>query len=116
MPTQAETTDVETEIEEMAAYAEPEVPAVPSAPTEIQTPTVSGGIRTWGPYADYTFVTTDWGEYGVPKGKVLFFEERMVWDNKEKRRRPTLMPFYVNPGEPLVASDAGLPHTIEELP
>jgi len=90
-----------------------EPPAVQLAPTEVENVTDGDMTRTWGPFNDYTFVSTSWGEYGVPKGKVLFFNVEDVWDNKEKRfdRRP--MPYYVNPGEPLVPVKPNLPNTIE---
>lgn len=95
-------------------YPDVDVSDVQTAPTEIQDAELPDGtVRTWGPYSDYTFVTVAWGEYGVPKGKVLFFEWREVWNNKEKRFENRLMPFYVRPGEPLIADDGGLPDTID---
>lgn len=85
------------------------------APSEVVDVSAKAQERqTWGPFSDYQYVTTNWGEYGVPKGKVLFFETRQIWNNKEKRLQEYPMPYYVNPGEPLVAKDRGLPDTIEK--
>ena len=45
---------------------------------------------SWGPFDDYEFVTTPYGEYGVPAGKVLErFEE-----TKDRRGRTVYRPIY----------------------
>lgn len=83
------------------------------APTEVEVVNDGDTTRTWGPYSDYQFVQTSWGEYGVPKGKVLFFQVEEVWNNKEKRFESRPMPYYVDAGAPLIAVKPGLPDTIE---
>lgn len=87
--------------------------AVQLAPTEVQNVNDGDTKRTWGPFTDYQFVQTSWGEYGVPAGKVLFFNVEEVWNNKEKRFENRPMPYYVNPGEPLIPVRPNLPNTIE---
>jgi len=83
------------------------------APTEVEVVNDGNTARTWGPYSDYQFVQTSWGEYGVPKDKVLFFQVEEVWNNKEHRFENRPMPYYVNPGEPLIPVKPKLPDTIE---
>lgn len=90
-----------------------EAPAVQLAPTEVERVSTTDVTRTWGPFDDYQFVQTSWGEYGVPRGKVLFFREEDIWDNKAKRVHRAPMPYYVNPGEPLIPVKSGLPNTVE---
>jgi hypothetical protein len=55
--------------------------------------------QTWGPYNDYQFVTTPYGEYGVPAGRVLVRFElaktrsgdpymKPIYEGKDKMRTP----------------------------
>jgi hypothetical protein len=56
--------------------------------TPVQSP------DSWGPYADYTLVTTAWGEYGVPAGQIMTFEIRKVKNLKSGEIEDRPMPQY----------------------
>ena len=48
----------------------------------------------YGPYKDYTFVPTEFGEYAVPVGKVLFFIGKLKLNNDTKRMELKPYPAY----------------------
>lgn len=60
----------------------------PKKVTPVQSP------DSWGPYADYTLVTTAWGEYAVPAGKILTFEIKKVKNLKSGEIEDRPMPQY----------------------
>ena len=68
----------------------PARPATPSTPF--------GEIEEWGPYDDYFLVTPPWGgSFGVPKGKILFFEDREVFVRRENQMKSVKIPHTRDP-------------------
>ena len=68
----------------------PPQPATPSTPT--------AGIDEWGPYDDYFLITPSWGgSFGVPKGKILFFEDREVFVRRENQMKMVKIPHLRDP-------------------
>ena len=64
----------------------PPAPATPSTPTD-------GTVEEWGPYPDYFMVTPPWGgQFGVEKGKILYFEEREVFFRRENKMKTIKIP------------------------
>jgi len=63
--------------DEVAITSDP----LPAAPPRPQTPT-SGSIEEWGPYEDYQIINTGFGEFGLEKGKILFFEPGQVFNKR----------------------------------
>ncbi len=41
--------------------------------------------KQWGPYAEYQFVNTQYGEYAVPAGHIMTIELQKIWSAKEGR-------------------------------
>lgn len=64
---------------------------MPMTPQSGQ-PVSSGDVGEWGPYGDYHIVNTGFGEYGIEKGKILFFVVIPTFNRKtgvfEDRRFP----------------------------
>jgi hypothetical protein len=52
------------------------------------------GGREWGPFYDYQFVTTEFGEVGVPSKKVLYYKMTDMLDPTTRQRTRLAMPYY----------------------
>jgi len=66
-----------------APVPEPEK-ILPAEPTNVPTYNPqTQGVQEWGPYDDYVIVTTNYGQYGVPKGQVLHFEVGKEFSRRE---------------------------------
>jgi hypothetical protein len=56
-------------------------------PTEaVNAPTYNPqtqGVQEWGPYDDYVIVTTNYGQFAVPKGEVMHFEVDREFSRRE---------------------------------
>ncbi len=64
----------------------PPSPATPATPS-------SGNQEEWGPYDDYFLVTPPWGgQFGVEKGKILYFEEKEVFNRRENMMKTVKIP------------------------
>lgn len=73
------------------------------APPETPiTPTATQGVDEWGPYDKLTNVSTEYGVYGVPAGKILYFEETEWFSRRENRMVRTMKRKYRDP-EPATA-------------
>ena len=64
-------------------------------PTPAPVPVVPvTQLAAWGPFADYTLVTTEHGNFGVPAGQILTFVLEKTWMNKNNRFEIMPMPNY----------------------
>ncbi len=64
----------------------PPSPATPVTPSE-------GNPDEWGPFDDYYMVTPPWGgQFGVEKGKILYFEEKEVFFRRENKMKTIKIP------------------------
>lgn len=75
---------------------------------ELQPASADGGVRydedgfavtmddqrIYGPFRDYTMTTTIHGNYGIPAGKIMWFEDERVFNHKEKVWEIRPMPKY----------------------
>lgn len=55
---------------------------LPSKPTHDPTLVSKVANAEWGPYDDYVLVTTPYGQFGVPKGEILWFEEAQTFSRR----------------------------------
>lgn len=62
-------------------------------------PTRPGTLDEWGPYDDYKIVTTPTGQFGVPKGKILYFIDHQTFSRRENRMLVVKRPRYRKPDE-----------------
>lgn len=60
----------------------------PRAVTPVSAP------DSWGPFREYTFITTAFGEYGVPANHILTFEMKKVRNLKTNEVEDRPMPQY----------------------
>ena len=65
----------------------------PATPAPVAVVPVSQPVQ-WGPYPDYTLVTTEHGNFGVPAGQILTFILEKTWMNKNNRFEIMPMPNY----------------------
>jgi hypothetical protein len=75
---------------------------------EVQPVNEAGGVRydedgyavtmdqqkIYGPFRDYTMTTTIHGNYGIPAGQIMWFEDERVFNHKEKVWEIRPMPKY----------------------
>ena len=52
---------------------------------------------TFGPFRDYTIVTSDFGEHAVKGGLIMMFQQRNVFDKKELAWDLVAFPLYFKP-------------------
>jgi hypothetical protein len=66
-------------------------------PAEVETvevvPTVDPATE-WGPYKELSTIQTPYGQYGVPRGHIMYFVEEEIWDKKNHRKVRTMVPKY----------------------
>ena len=60
------------------------------APQKPVTP--QDAPQSWGPYREYQFVTTEYGEFGVPAGHIMHLEPHRVYQVKEQQWIDTVRP------------------------
>lgn len=80
----------------LAAKPAPEVERV-LPPEPVNPPTfnpVTQGVQEWGPYDDYVIVTTQYGQYAVPKGKVMHFAIDKQFSRREGVWKVVHLPIY----------------------
>jgi len=58
------------------------------------------GVQEWGPYDNYTIITAPNGQFGVPKGKILYFQEVEQFSRREGRMLKIKVPRYRLPDQP----------------
>lgn len=65
-------------------------------------PTRAPNIEEWGPYNDYKIVPTQYGEFGLPKGEILYFVEQTNFSHRENRMVTRHVPQRRQPHEPRI--------------
>ena len=82
------------EAEALASYNEPRPHAAPVPSTAPSG--VTQGVTEWGPYNDYTMVTTPWGLFAVEPGYVMRFNEREYFSQRERRNIVGHFPYHTH--------------------
>ncbi len=67
---------------EMMRQSEGMGKVMPAKPTHDPTLVSSVANAEWGPYDDYVLVTTPYGQFGIPKGEILWFEETQTFSRR----------------------------------
>lgn len=97
---ESEGTQADREAAEAAEQAELEEynrPRPHAAPVPTTAPSgVSQGVTEWGPYEDYTMVTTPWGLFAVEPGYIMRFTERSYFSQRERRNVVGHFPYYTH--------------------
>jgi hypothetical protein len=82
---------------EAVAESPQNTPIPGGAPAPTTAPSAqTQGFSEWGPYDDYTLVTTPYGVYAVEVGYVMTFVPHRYFNNREKREMITHLPVYTN--------------------
>jgi len=68
---------------------------LPAAPVNPPTfnPTTQG-VQEWGPYDGYEIVTTQYGQFAVPKGQVMHFKPEKQFNRREGVWMVVHLPIY----------------------
>lgn len=77
------------------ANAGPSTPSTPSTDSDTEE-----GVLRWGPYSDgkYHTITPPWGgQFGIPAGLVLYFQEKEIFSRRENTMKQVKIPHTCTP-------------------